>query len=203
MDKIEEDGVLNPEEGDERRRLKIQYEKLLREEEIKWKQKTKFRWFKEVDGNTKFFHKMTNARHIKNQVSKILWNGVIHEDPPELIESSFSQYFTSLYSSPPNTCRRMKGLVWESISSFEAEMLEKNFTEEEIYRAIVEMDGDKSSNSDGFTMTFFKSCWDVIKNDLMLVFTEFYKRGIISMSMNSTFIALIPKKDGIFSPKDF
>lgn len=41
-------------------------------------------------------------------------------------------------------------------------------------------------------MAFYKSCWDVIKSNLVLVFNEFYVRGTINMSMNLTFIALIP-----------
>lgn len=69
--------------------------------------------------------------------------------------------------------------------------------------AIVEMDGEKSPGSDGFTLAFYKSRWDVIKQDLRSVFNEFHEKGTLNMSINSTFIALIPKKDGILSPKDF
>lgn len=52
-------------------------------------------------------------------------------------------------------------------------------------------------------MAFFKSYWDMVKCDLMLVYNEFHERGNITMSMNSTFIALIPKKGGLLAPKDF
>lgn len=43
----------------------------------------------------------------------------------------------------------------------------------------------------------------MLKNELILIFNEFYERGIINKSMNPTFIILIPKKDGIISPKDY
>lgn len=69
FDGIEEERELNQEEGDERKRIKFQFEKLLRDEEIKWRQKAKFRWFKEVDGNSKFFHRMANTRRMKNQIN--------------------------------------------------------------------------------------------------------------------------------------
>lgn len=52
-------------------------------------------------------------------------------------------------------------------------------------------------------MVFYKICWDVIKSDLLMAFNEFYERGTINMSMNSTFIILIPKKEGLLCPKDF
>lgn len=31
---------------------------------------------------------------------------------------------------------------------------------------------DKASGIDGFSMGFFKTCWDVVKEDLMKVFQE-------------------------------
>lgn len=64
------------------------------------------------------------------------------------------------------------------------------------------MDGERAACPDGFTMDFFKKCWDVVKNDL-LVFDEFFERGVINNSMNSTFIALILKKEGLIGPKDY
>lgn len=77
------------------------------------------------------------------------------------------------------------------------------FELDKVHSAILEMDGEKSPGSDGFTMAFFKNCWGVVKNDLLLVFSEFFDRVVINGSMNSTFIALIPKWDGLIDPKDF
>lgn len=107
-----------------------------------------------MDGNNKFFHRMANAR-FKNQINKISMNGSCTEDPEE-IEQAIIHYFTTLCSSPPNRCRRVEGLVWERISSDKAEFLERRFNEEEILGAILEMEGEKSSGLDGFTMTFYK-----------------------------------------------
>lgn len=67
----------------------------------------------------------------------------------------------------------------------------------------MEMDGEMAPSLDVYTMAFFKKCWDVVKNDLIIVFNEFFERRIINKSMNSTFIALIPKKEGFISLKDF
>jgi hypothetical protein len=43
----------------------------------------------------------------------------------------------------------------------------------------------------------------VIKGDFMVVFAEFHKRGKFVKSINSTFIALIPKMHGAKEIKDF
>ncbi|KAL9449935.1 hypothetical protein AB3S75_011797 [Citrus x aurantiifolia] len=54
---------------------------------------------------------------------------------------------------------------------------------------------DKSPGSDGFSLAVYQDCWDVIKQDLLAVFREFYKSGVVNSSTNSTFICLIPKKN--------
>jgi len=41
---------------------------------------------------------------------------------------------------------------------------------------VKELNGDKVPDSDGFTMAFFQSCWDAIK-DVMKVFLEFHEGG--------------------------
>lgn len=53
------------------------------------------------------------------------------------------------------------------------------------------MKNDKVSEPDGFSMHFYHVMWDVIKEDLMRVFNEFYERGELSQGMRSTFIILI------------
>jgi hypothetical protein len=52
-------------------------------------------------------------------------------------------------------------------------------------------------------MAFFQECWEVIKGDFMTVFSEFHDRGEFVKSINSTFIALIPKVHGAREIKDF
>lgn len=70
--------------------------------------------------------------------------------------------------------------------------LEKPFTEE-VKWALFAMERAKVPGLDGFTMHFYQECWDIIEEDLVKVFLEFYERGILSTAMKSTFIVLIPK----------
>ncbi|RVX22971.1 Transposon TX1 uncharacterized 149 kDa protein [Vitis vinifera] len=54
--------------------------------------------------------------------------------------------------------------------------------------------GIRAPGPDGFTIAVFQECWDVIKEDLVRVFAEFHRSGIINQSTNASFIVLIPKK---------
>ena len=68
------------------------------------------------------------------------------------------------------------------------------FTEEEISKAIFQLDRDKVPEPNGFTIVVFQDCWDVIKKGLVRVFVGLHGSGIINQSTNVGFIALVPKK---------
>lgn len=44
--------------------------------------------------------------------------------------------------------------------------VEREFSLEEIKQAIDEIPADKAPGKDGFSGGFFKSCWEIIKDDL-------------------------------------
>jgi poly(3-hydroxyalkanoate) synthetase len=52
-------------------------------------------------------------------------------------------------------------------------------------------------------MTFFQTCWDVIKTNIMGVFHDFHACNKFERSLNATFIALIPKESRAIDLKDF
>ena len=41
------------------------------------------------------------------------------------------------------------------------------FTEEEIYAALMDMNGDKALGPDGFTVAFWQSSWELVKEEIM------------------------------------
>lgn len=52
---------------------------LLHQEEIYWKQRSRIKWLKEGDCNSKFFHAFANGRRNKNFIPRTLDNGVLVE----------------------------------------------------------------------------------------------------------------------------
>ena len=77
-----------------------------------------------------------------------------------------------------------------------ASSLEVMFFEEEIFAALSSCYGDKALGPDRFTMAFWLFCWDVVKSETLGLFREFYLHGTFQRSLNSTFLVLIPKKEG-------
>ena len=97
----------------------------------------------------------------------------------------------------------IEGMHLNRLNSREVEVLELPFTEEEIYSALMEMNGDKASGSNGFTVAFWQACWDFVKEEIVDLFKEFYDQRSFSKSLNTTFLVLIPKKGGAEDLGDF
>ncbi|RVW42718.1 Transposon TX1 uncharacterized 149 kDa protein [Vitis vinifera] len=67
----------------------------------------------------------------------------------------------------------------------------------------MEMNRDKALGPDGFTVAFWQSCWDFVKEEIVDLFKEFFDKKSFAMSLNTTFLVLIPKKGGAEDLGDF
>ena len=90
----------------------------------------------------------------------------------------------------------MEGLEFDQIDGLERGWLERRFEKEEILLAVKELEGDKTPSPDGFSMVFYHHCWGVVERNVLVVFEKFYQYSKFEKSLNATFIALIPKKNG-------
>ena len=48
------------------------------------------------------------------------------------------------------------------------------FDDVEVFGVVKDFEGDKAPGPNGFPMAFFQACWDVIKSDLMEIFSSFF-----------------------------
>ncbi|XP_073355599.1 uncharacterized protein [Aegilops tauschii subsp. strangulata] len=75
--------------------------------------------------------------------------------------------------------------------------LDNPFTQEEVWLAIKSSPAERSPGPDGFSGTFFRSCWALIKSDIMAAFSQFYNLAGRNFAMlNTALVALLPKKMG-------
>jgi len=62
---------------------------------------------------------------------------------------------------------------------------------------------DKSPGPDGWTIEFFMGLYDILGQDILKLVEDTKSSGQIPTSLNSTFIALIPKADNPISLDEF
>ncbi|XP_041025319.1 uncharacterized protein LOC121265696 [Juglans microcarpa x Juglans regia] len=149
-------------------------------EEISWRQKSQALWLKEGDRCTKFFHRVANSHRTNNAIE------VLHEEGRVLlgrdaIKDHIVHFYDKLLSEQ---------YLWRPKCGFIGEALE----EDEVLGVLKGMNKDKVPGPNGFPMAFFHACWDIVKEDLMRVFSEFHSFMKFEKSLNVSFIALIPKK---------
>jgi hypothetical protein len=79
------------------------------------------------------------------------------------------------------------------VSAEENEVLVAPFSEEEVKMAIFDMEHNKAPGPDGFPAEFYQFFWDIIKQDLMGLFYEFYMGRLPIYNLNFMVITLLPK----------
>ena len=74
---------------------------------------------------------------------------------------------------------------------------------EEIKLAVSSCGSDKAPGPDGFTFKFFKTYWDLVKDDIVEFVKYFETLGKFSNGCNSSFISLAAKVKDPLSLKDY
>ena len=73
----------------------------------------------------------------------------------------------------------------------------------EVERALKSFKKDKSPGRDGFPVEFFLAFFYLLRDELVNLVEDSQQSGRVLPSLNSTFIALIPKKEKPLSFADF
>ncbi|GAU51457.1 hypothetical protein TSUD_413540, partial [Trifolium subterraneum] len=82
-----------------------------------------------------------------------------------------------------------------SISRFYNSSLLSPFSIEEVREVVWSSDGNKCPGPDGFNFNFLKTCWDIIKTDVMEFLNEFHSSDSLPKAITASFLTLVPKKD--------
>ncbi|RVW56699.1 putative ribonuclease H protein [Vitis vinifera] len=146
-------------------------------------------WLREGDRNTGFFHRMASAHRRNNSLDIIKINGDWLSEEQEVREG-IANAFHQLLSEDTGWKADIGRLQLDQISQQEVENLESLFTEDEVHMALMEMNGDKAPGPDDFSMAFWKSCWDFVKEEILEMFKEFHEHSSFLKSLNNTFLLL-------------
>ena len=86
---------------------------------------------------------------------------------------------------------------WDKIPQLEENkkvQCDKKLTEEELLATLRKFKKDKSPGLDGLTAEFYLQFWDLLKEKLMQVYNESFKKGLLPESLRKGVIVLIEKK---------
>ena len=129
-------------------------------------------------------------------------DGVLHVDQDK-VRSKVVHFYQDLYTELESRRPSMDSLEFACVDEEEQIALEREFSKEEVVQVLQEMEGDKASGPDGFTMAFFQKCWSVVEKDVMAFFDDFHRSSQFEQSLNASFLSLIPKKNNALNIRDF
>ena len=194
--------------------LKLEEEKLIRDldqrerqEETYWWQKTRIKWVKDGDKNTKFFHKATIQYRQKNKICRIKKEGGGYAEDQKEIEKTLTDFYSNLLEDQGENREEASAEVIRNIpklvSADQNKLLLKPVDMKELEEAVNQMANGKAPGPDGFTKNFFHEFWDLMKEDILEIVENSRKTKGLLLALNSTFITLIPKEHGAEDPGKF
>ena len=175
--------------------LNAQLANLLREEELKWYQRSRAQFILEGDSNTRYFHNVANGRHRKKLIHTLHQDeGMIEGE--EQLKAFITKYYKGLFGVPEEGNFALDESRTDDItqvSDDENAFLTAPFTEAEVRKAIFQMEHNKAPGPDGFPAEFYQNFWDVIKTELLELFGDLHARQLELFRLNFGEIILLPK----------
>ncbi|KAG9450247.1 hypothetical protein H6P81_010212 [Aristolochia fimbriata] len=202
LDALEEGRHLTDSELTDHSRAASDLRELVARERIVWKQRARYKWLKEGDANSHFFHAVASARRRSNRVNSLIVNGELTSDR-EAITNALVEFYVGLYTAEPGPRHSMDGMPIASLSPDKATWLEAHFSLEEIEAAVKTFPMDKAPGPDSFNGEFFRTSWEFMKTDVIDMLNDFYHRGIVYRRLRASLISLLPKKEGVENIRDF
>jgi hypothetical protein len=155
-------------------------------------QRSRVKWMKDGDANSRYFHSCINARSHSNGILGLRTPQGWVVGPVgvrEAVVTFFKNHFDSVSWARPI----LEGVVFPSLSVANNLLLEANFSMEEIEAVVKASDGTKCPGPDGFNFAFIKEFWGLLKFDFRIFFYQFHANESIPLCLMSYFLTLVPK----------
>lgn len=172
------------------------------------KQRSKLHWLEIGDQNNKTFYNAIRTRQAQNMIREVRCvDGRLVKTHQE-IKQEAEGFFSNLLNLRPEdykgaTVEDLEELLDFRCTEADCNMLEAEVTKEEIQKVLFAMPNSKSPGPDGFPCEFFKSTWSILEHDFVVAIQSVFKYGFLPKGVNSTILALVPKKTDSMEMKDF
>ncbi|XP_021985624.1 uncharacterized protein LOC110881777 [Helianthus annuus] len=158
------------------------------------KQRSRVKWAKDGDENSKYFHSMINKRKACNAI-----RGLEVEDrwvsKPSLVKKEVFKFFRSNFVEECQSRSSLNFSNLKKLSVTEAAGLEVLFSRNEIKTAVFECGGDRAPGPYGMNFRFFKCFWGLFEEDFVGIMASFFESGSINRGVGRRLSPLFRKKE--------
>ncbi|XP_040996069.1 uncharacterized protein LOC121242244 [Juglans microcarpa x Juglans regia] len=167
----------------------------LRREDTRLAQMAKLKWHMEGDRNMICFHACLANKRRKRVVEMRCSNGVVFNSPESLHQGAVDFFSNFLQGMLTRSLPDLSTLISHVISDSNSSILCSVPTMNEFFLALSSILSNSAPGLDGFGLGFFKSCWEVVKEDVLEAIYEFFVSKQFPRFFTASFRVLIPKVD--------
>eukprot|EP00253_Pinus_taeda_P022097 PITA_22097 len=138
--------------------------------------------------------------NLKNEASDTLHND---KEISSLLTEHFTHIALETQADRTEAIYTLTQAIPKVVTNEQNITLLKEISMEEVEEAVKSMPNDKAPGPDGFTINFYKACWPTIKSKIWEVVEDSRRLGTITKTLNSTFLALVPKEENSHTPEKF
>lgn len=186
------------------RELWKEYNKLLSQEELSWYHKSRCKWLKWGDKNSRFFHTTASVRKRRNTIESLKNDNGDWISNQEGLKRLAWDYYKELFNG--ERFIRTNLITYSGFPQLSEEhkiVLRGSISEEEIKRATFDIGGFKAPGPDGIQAIFYQEYWHIVGQSVTdMVKSTFENPGSVCR-INNTNIVLIPKTDTPEYIRDF
>ena len=161
------------------------------------KVRNKIKWRLEGEKCSKFFLNLEKQQKSKQNLNKLkISNSQVTTDP-EIILKEVRSFYKTLYSKQKPNERAINHIFVgtnKTISQKSKTQCEDTLTEENLRKALFDMESNKSPGTDGLTAEFYKHFWDLIGPHLLKVIHSCLQNKQLTHSQQEAVISCLYKK---------
>jgi hypothetical protein len=175
-------------------RLQGELNDILRKEELMWFQRSRAKWLKDGDRNTRYYHiKTVSRKRINNVIMLKNDNGQWIEDVTDL-QNLATNFYKKLFSNDRMSRPWSKtDISYPVLDSEVMTKLVEPISKEEVKRAIFNMKPWKAPGPDGFPAGFYQKSWAIVGDSVHKFVKDVWHNPSLIADVNYTDIFLISK----------
>ncbi|KAJ6978456.1 hypothetical protein NC653_026763 [Populus alba x Populus x berolinensis] len=181
-----------------------QYLQLCKEEESYFKQKSRIQWLQLGDKNTSFFHKSLLHRQVRNVIHNLQDdNGTLVHDPEDIGKLTSIYFENLLTATHPTLNTDITDIFPNTITEESKAAALTPITDDDIKAALFSIPDSKAPGPDGYNALFYKTSWDIIRDDFLNAVRFFFSSNSLPHCVNATRVTLMPKTEHPVSLNDY
>ncbi|XP_018627061.1 uncharacterized protein [Nicotiana tomentosiformis] len=163
----------------------VEYVKWMGMQDALLKQKSKDKWFENRDSNASYFHSLIRDRRRKLQLHRIMNHRNRWVEDDENIGKATIHHFQNLFNfSHQFRDQDILNCIPQCITEKDNIYLTTIPDMKEITEVVFNMSASNSTGPDGYNITFFHKCWDIIKDDIKEFVQDFFSGKSLSLKWN-------------------